>query len=205
MPAHSNHRTHEIEEDPAWGMYVEWQAPAPAPKPEAAAGSSRPRRSSRSKSIGVDKRASAISKKASKTPRGTGLYRTTGDDDAAPASPWKGLPVSNKFDALMSPEASPVQPAASLPELVPVSAMPAKAASPAKMQAHLTSDKENAGVAPVVRRTRAAVKILQQVVDAVVDAVLPGIKRSSRAAFACLPARIVEGVTSNELPALTNA
>jgi hypothetical protein len=193
MPVHSKKRTHEIEEEPAWGMYVEWQAAAPVPKPEEA-GSSRPRRSSRQQSIGIDKRNAAISKKAKKAPRGTGLYHTTAHDVETPLSPWEGLPVSNKYGALMSPDGgapSPDQPAASakaLPDVVPMAAAPAKAASPALKQVHFTLGKENADGAPVPRRTRAAAKMMQWVVDAV----SPGLKRSSRAAFACLPHRAVE-------------
>eukprot|EP00962_Isochrysis_galbana_P059168 scaffold32617_cov126-Isochrysis_galbana.AAC.1 len=192
MPVHSKNRTHEIEEEPAWGMYVEWQAAAPVPKVEAA-GNSRPRRSSRPQSIGVDKRNVAINKQAKRAPRGTGLYHTAANDVVAPLSPWEGLPVSNKYGALMSPDgeapSSPAQPAASskaLPAVVPVAAMPAKVASPAKKQVQFTSDKENAAGTPVARRTRAAAKAFQWVVDAV----SPGLKRSSLAAFACLPNRI---------------
>jgi len=147
-------------------------------------------------------------------PDSPAAQQADGDKEVDPEpspTPWKGPVVSNRFQILASPDAptprpvaepvaqSPAQPLAVL-EIAPVVAVapsntpvvveaPASPVATKKKQVSFSpTNKENrVASTPIARRTRAAAKMIEQVVAAVVDAVSPGLKRSSRAAAACMP------------------
>ena len=190
---------------------VVFNAAAPANKTTAAENAAKAARRgvSKSKKRGALREGEAAPQwrkplKQPKEVRGAGLYRSSQpeEEEEEADSPWKGLPVSNAFAVLASPEgrrsrrASLASSKAPTPAKAPTptaAPSPPKEASPkpaakAAKRASLVNAKSplkpkaaseaNEGT-PLKRRTRAAVKMVQDVVSAVVQALSPSIAACS--------------------------